>query len=122
MGILYDDRSLCAARWLLNYLYKNHCHKITSPVREHNGYRGDVVKIPDVAKKTTYYNKEILGQGAEILFNNGHIQYQSKNIAFVEESSIYILEKGRMAVKSSLYLKLILKKWGKRILFFKSFR
>jgi len=29
MGIFYDDKKILASSWLLNYLNKNHCHKIT---------------------------------------------------------------------------------------------
>jgi len=118
MGLFYDDKKILAASWLLNYLHDNHCFKTKSDISEFNGYRANVIKISDISHKTKIYNNEILGQAADILGSNGHINFEVKDLRNREESKVYILEPGRQAVKSSFYKKIILKKWIKRILMF----
>ncbi len=115
MGLFYDDKKILAANWLLKYLNKNHCLKISSAIPEYNGYRGDVVKIADLPTK---YNYELLSQAADILSANGHINYVSQNHRRPEESKIHILESGRQAVLSSFYKKIYIKKWIKRVTVF----
>ena len=117
MGIFYNDKKVLVAKSLLNYLEEYHCHKISSDVREFNGYRGNVVTLSDVANEEGF-NKDTLSEAANILFENKHIVYESKDLRIPELSRIYISEKGRQAVKSSFYLKILLKKWGKRIVAF----
>jgi hypothetical protein len=111
MGLFYDDKKILAASWLLNYLSKNHCIKISSEVYEHNSYRGDVVKLSDLPKKFSY---EILNQAADILSINGHINYVVKDHRIPEESKIHIWEAGRQAALSSFYMKLFYTIWAKR--------
>lgn len=115
MGIFYNDKKILASSWLLAYLSNNHCHKISSSISDFNGYRSDIIKISNLSIKTKFYKNEILGKAAEILFENGHINFQTKNLKQIEESNIFILENGRQAAQSSYYIKIITKKWVKRI-------
>lgn len=74
MGLLYDNKKLIAASWLLRYLSNNHCYKCTSTVSEYNGYRVDLVGVADISKKTVLFNfsKELLEEASDILFSNRH--------------------------------------------------
>ena len=113
MSLFYNDKVVLTCRWVVNYLVKYNCNQYLDTHNNIKSFRTVPVSILELRKKTSHYSIENIVDACKILEEKKQIIYQSKN--GIPEDSIIVLQlEGREAYKTSLYSKILIKKWVKR--------
>lgn len=117
MSLFYNDKVVLTCRWVVNYLVKYNCNQYLDTHNNIKSFRTSPISILELSKKTSHYSVENIVDACKILKEKKQIVYQSES-GIPEDSIIVLQEEGRVANKTSSYSKILIKKWGKRIVIF----